>query len=72
MNARQTLVLNHVLDGMKGKLTNARWAAMGKCSADTALRDINDLVERGCCGGWRVAEGTRGMPYKSNRPLAQV
>lgn len=46
MNARQTLVLNHVLDGMDGKLTNAKWAAVGKCSADTALRDINDLVER--------------------------
>ncbi|WP_372825885.1 Fic family protein [Polaromonas sp.] len=51
MNARQTLVLNHVLDrvpdGMEGKLTNARWAAIGKCSADTALRDINDLLARG-------------------------
>ena len=46
MNARQTLVLNRVLDGVEGKLTNAKWAAMGKCSADTALRDINDLVER--------------------------
>lgn len=47
MNARQTLVLNRVLDGMESKLTNAKWAAMGKCSADTALRDINDLLERG-------------------------
>lgn len=47
MNARQTLALNHVLDGMAGKLTNARWAAMGKYSADTALRDINDLLARG-------------------------
>jgi Fic family protein len=47
MNARQTLVLNHVLDGMQGKLTNAKWAAIGKCSADTALRDINDLLARG-------------------------
>ncbi len=56
MNARQTLVLNHLLDrardGMEGKLTNAKitnagWATLGKCSADTALRDINDLLERG-------------------------
>jgi Fic family protein len=47
MNARQTLVLNRVLDGMEGKLTNAKWAALGKCSADTALRDINDLQARG-------------------------
>ena len=51
MNARQTLVLSQVLDGMEGKLTNtitnAKWAAIGKCSADTALRDINDLLARG-------------------------
>jgi Fic family protein len=47
MNARQTQVLNRVLDGCEGKLTNAKWAALGKCSADTALRDINDLLERG-------------------------
>ncbi|QDL52919.1 Fic family protein [Rhodoferax aquaticus] len=47
MNARQTLVLNKVLDGMEGKLTNAKWAAIGKCSADTALRDINDLLALG-------------------------
>ena len=47
MNARQTLLLNRVLDGMEGKLTNAKWAALAKCSADTALRDINDLLERG-------------------------
>ena len=40
-------MLNRVLDGMEGKLTNAKWAAMGKCSADTALCDINDLLERG-------------------------
>jgi Fic family protein len=47
MNARQTQVLNRVLDGFEGKLTNAKWAALGKCSADTALRDINDLLARG-------------------------
>ena len=54
MNARQTLVLNHILDrpldGMESKLTNAKWAAIGKCSADTALRDINDLLARGVRG----------------------
>ena len=47
MNARQTLVLNRVLDGFEGKLTNAKWAAWADCSADTALRDINDLLARG-------------------------
>ena len=47
LNARQTRVLNRVLDGMEGKLTNAKWAALAQCSADTALRDITDLLERG-------------------------
>ena len=30
MGARQIRVLNHVLDGMKGKLANAQWTAMGR------------------------------------------
>ena len=47
MNARQTKVLNRMLDGFEGKLTNAKWAAIGQCSADTALRDINALLARG-------------------------
>lgn len=59
LSARQTLVLNRVLDGMEGKLTNAKWAAIGKCSADTALRDINDLLAQGVLrkleGGGRSA-----------------
>lgn len=62
MNARQTLVLNRVLDGMEGKLTNAKWAAMGKCSADTALRDINDLLERGVLR--RLEGGGRSTGYE--------
>ena len=40
---RQPKILNRVLDGFEGKLTNAKWAAIGKCSANTVLRDINDL-----------------------------
>jgi len=35
------------LDGFEGKLTSSKWAKIEKCSPDTALRDINDLVERG-------------------------
>jgi Fic family protein len=66
MNARQTLVLNHVLDrvldGMEGKLTNAKWAAIGKCSADTALRDINDLLARGVLR--RLEGGGRSTGYE--------
>ncbi len=61
MNQRQTQVLNRVLDGMEGKLTNARWAAIGKCSADTALRDINDLQARGVLR--RLEGGGRSTGY---------
>ncbi|MFN3537758.1 MAG: Fic family protein [Brevundimonas sp.] len=47
LNERQRKVLNRLLDGFEGKLTNAKWAALAKTSSDTALRDINDLVGRG-------------------------
>lgn len=46
-NDRQRLILNKLLDGIKGKLTSSRWARLVKCSQDTALRDILDLVDRG-------------------------
>jgi len=62
LNARQTLVLNRVLEGMEGKLTNAKWAAIGKCSADTALRDINDLLARGLLR--RLEGGGRRTGYE--------
>ena len=58
---RQTQVLNRVLDGMEGKLTNARWASINKCSADTALRDINDLLARGVLR--RLEGGGRSTGY---------
>jgi Fic family protein len=47
LNARQTLVLNSLIDGFKGKLTTSKWATLAKSSQDTAYRDILDLVERG-------------------------
>jgi Fic family protein len=47
LNARQRAVLNMLLDGFEGKLTTMKWAKLMKTSHDTALRDIQDLVERG-------------------------
>lgn len=47
MNERQIKLVNRLLDGFEGKLTSSKWAAIAKCSPDTALRDINDLVVRG-------------------------
>lgn len=43
-NERQVLLLNKLLEGFNGKLTSSKWAQITKCSADTALRDINDLI----------------------------
>jgi Fic family protein len=47
LNDRQRLVINRLLDGFDGKLTTSKWAALTKSSQDTALRDIQQLVERG-------------------------
>ena len=47
LNDRQRLVINRLLDGFEGKLTTSKWAALTKSSQDTALRDIQQLVERG-------------------------
>jgi len=47
LNERQIKVINRLLDGFEGKLTNRKWAALCKCSPDTALRDITGLLELG-------------------------
>lgn len=46
-NHRQRAMLLRLLDGFSGKLTSGKWAKIEKCSPDTALRDIADLVARG-------------------------
>jgi len=45
MNAN-VMMLNSLLDGFHGKLTTVKWAQLAKCSHDTALRDIQDLLMR--------------------------
>ena len=47
INERQRLMLNKLLDGFDGKLKSSKWAKIAKCSPDTALRDIKDLMEKG-------------------------
>lgn len=46
-NERQRDMVNRLLDGLAGKLTSSKWATVEKCSTDTALRDINELVDKG-------------------------
>ncbi|MBI3269157.1 MAG: Fic family protein [Planctomycetes bacterium] len=47
VNERQRLVLNRLLDDFKGFMTTSKYAKLTKCSADTALRDLRELLERG-------------------------
>ncbi len=47
LNNRQRLMLNKLFDGFDGKLKSSKWAKITKCSLDTALRDIKDLIEKG-------------------------
>jgi Fic family protein len=60
-NDRQRDIVNRLLNGFEGKLTSSRWATIEKCSPDTALRDIADLVERGILT--KDAGGGRSTSY---------
>ena len=46
LTERQTHTLNLFLDGYEAKITSKSWANLGKCSKDTAIRDLQDLVEK--------------------------
>ncbi len=62
LNLRQRRMLNMLLDGgFKGKLTTTKWAALTKCSHDTAQRDIEKLIEHGIMV--KDAAGGRSTSY---------
>ena len=46
MTERQTRMLNLFLEGYEAKITSKTWATLAKCSKDTAIRDIQDLVDK--------------------------
>ena len=60
-NDRQRAMIALLFDGFFGKLTSSKWAAIAKCSQDTALRDIDDLVRRGVLA--REPGGGRSTSY---------
>jgi Fic family protein len=62
LNERQVKLLNRLLDGFEGKLTSSKWAAIAKCSPDTALRDISELITLGLLR--RMAGGGRSTAYE--------
>lgn len=46
MTDRQIQMLNLFLDGYEAKITSKSWATLAKCSKDTAIRDIQHLVDK--------------------------
>ena len=66
LNDRQRLMINRLLEGVEGALTTSKWAAMTKSSQDTALRDIQQLVERGVLV--RNPAGGRSTTYSLTAP----
>lgn len=46
LSQRQTDMLNLFLDGYEAKITSKTWASLAKCSKDTAIRDIQDLLDK--------------------------
>ena len=65
MNSRQRLILNKLFDGFDGKLKTSKWAKITKCSADTALRDIKDLIDKGILK--QEKSGGRSTNYELNK-----
>ena len=62
INDRQRKILNRLMDGFDGKLTSSKWAKIAKCSKDSAVRDINDLIEKGILR--KEASGGRSTNYE--------
>lgn len=66
LNERQRLLINKLFDGFEGKLNSSKWAKMAKCSADTALRDIQDLIDKKILR--KAAAGGRSTSYELVEP----
>lgn len=62
MNNRQVKMINMLWDGFDGKLNSSKWAKVTKCSSDTALRDIQDLINKGILQ--KSDEGGRSTSYE--------
>ncbi len=62
LNPRQSTMINKLLDGFNGNLTSNKWAIINKCSPDTALRDITDLIIKGLL--MKAPAGGRSTHYQ--------
>lgn len=68
LNERQHKMLNLLLDGFDGKLTTSKWGKICKCSQDTALRDIQDLIKKEILQ--KENSGGRSTNYEIKKPTA--
>lgn len=66
LNKRQQKMLNKLLDGFDGKLSTSKWGKICKCSQDTALRDIQDLMKKGIIQ--KEKSGGRSTNYELKMP----
>ncbi|MBJ7286115.1 MAG: Fic family protein [Akkermansiaceae bacterium] len=62
VNDRQRSVINRLLNGFEGKLSSSKYAKLTKCSSDTALRDIKELLKRRIIV--RESAGGRSTSYR--------
>ena len=61
LNNRQRMMLGRLKSSFEGKLTASKWGKMCKVSPDTALRDINDLMDKGVLA--KEGAGGRSTSY---------
>ena len=66
LNPRHVDMLNRLMHGFEGNLTSGKWAKITRCSTDTALRDIEELVNFGVLE--KVGESRRGTHYVLVKP----
>jgi Fic family protein len=72
-NERQVNTIERLLGTFFGHLTTSKWAKMNKCSQDTALRDIQDLIDKAVLV--KSSSGGRSTHYAlilPNRPGAKA
>lgn len=69
VNDRQRTIINRLLGDFEGHLTTSKYARIAKCSNDTALRDIRELLARGIVV--RNPAGGRSTSYRLQLPGEQ-
>lgn len=62
VNERQRKIIDLLLGDFFGKLTTSKYAKLAKCSPDTALRDIQELIKRNIMV--QNPEGGRSTSYQ--------